>query len=294
MSLRSMTGYGSAEVSAGGTELEVELSSVNRKQFEVRVSLSPSYVVLEPRVRKLIHDAVSRGNVTCVVRFGTSKDAGWKTFSVDSETAREQILQLRKVAQKMGLKDDFTAESLLRLPDVLRPLKNSREPDKIWLLLRKALIEAIGKLVEMRDREGMVLEIDLTRRLGKLKQCLETIKKRAPRVVGRYQERLRAKLKKVGVKWSDNDRELSKEIVILADRLDISEEIVRLDSHFKQASDLMSAGKSPGRALDFLCQEMFREINTIGSKANDAGVSKCVVTFKTELESAREQIQNVE
>lgn len=292
MALVSMTGFGRAMSSVDGVKIEVELNSVNRKQKDVRVSMPRDLSAMESRVKSRIEKSVSRGNVTAVISVGHSRRDG-KSFIIDSEEASALIRQIRKTAGALKMKDDLGAASLLALP-VIREKDVTNDREKIWGVLEKLLDNAVKDLVKDRKREGVALEKDVTGRLDKLGKILMRIKKQAPRVAVKYREKLRKRLSEAGFKLDNNNVSLMREIAMFADRADISEEITRLDSHFAHASKLINGQKSCGRALDFLCQEMFREINTIGSKANDGLISRLVVLFKTDLECVREQIQNVE
>ena len=296
MALKSMTGFGRGEAAAGGVKIEVELSSVNRKQFDLRTSLPRALVALESRVHSLIHEAVARGSVTVSVKTGTRADGGAAgRLQVDVAAAEASLKELRKAGKTLGLQDDLTLRNLLDLPGMVSLEAGASENTALVRpLLEKALKSALGELVAMRVEEGRALEADIVKRFVKLRRPMEQIRKQAPKVMDRYARALRQRLKISGLDFSLDDPQLLRELALFADRSDISEELVRLESHFAQASKLMSSRGPAGRALDFLCQEMFREINTIGSKANDAAISRHVIRFKSELESTREQVQNVE
>lgn len=294
MPLISMTGYGRGEASAGGMKIEVELSSVNRKQFDVRVSLPKTLMALESRVYEMVHRVVSRGYVMGTVKVSVSGRARQKCVSVDVDTARAYVRGLGKVAKELGLKNDLTARSLVYLPEVVQYESLPEDSEGVWSLLKKALSGAIDQLVEMRKIEGEALEKDLMRRFEELRRHLDHIVKLAPKVAQKYRKILEKRLQQAGIESEPDDQQLMKELVLFVDRSDISEEIVRLQSHFGQVTGQMDSKRPMGRTLDFLCQEMFREINTIGSKANDAAISRHVVQFKADLENIREQVQNVE
>jgi uncharacterized protein (TIGR00255 family) len=292
MPLTSMTGFGRGTAATRGIVVEVELSSVNRRQFDVRVGLPKSLLVHEPRMNAMIHTLVERGQVTGTVKMSLSSRA--RRLVIDGATARAYVKTLRRTAQALKLDDDLGAGHLLALPEVLHYEDIADDSERMWPILEKALRQALNELVGMRNAEGAALERDLRRRFRNLRRYLNGIKRQAPTVTRRYADNLRSRLQQAGLKLGADAPELQRELALFADRCDVSEEIVRMESHFRQADKLMAARKSPGRALDFLCQEMFREINTIGSKANDAAISRHVVRFKTELECIREQAQNVE
>jgi uncharacterized protein (TIGR00255 family) len=294
MSLKSMTGYGRGCVVGGGVRVDVELSSVNRKQFDVHVNLPKALMMLETMVDDLIHKSISRGNITGMVNVTVFGSALQKCISVEEDTAKAYIRALRIASAKLGLKDDLTARSLISLPGVIKYESMPGDSEKIWPLLQRALRQALARLTNMRIKEGKCLQKDLSRRLSALKHELESIKKVAPDIAGKYRVTLQERIEKAGIGGGLNNEQLIKEVALFADRSDISEEMVRLESHFHQVFELMRSSEPVGRTLDFLCQEMFREINTIGSKANSEMISGSVVRFKAGLESVREQVQNVE
>ncbi|MFC1498100.1 YicC/YloC family endoribonuclease [Verrucomicrobiota bacterium] len=293
MTIRSMTGFGRGEALAKGIKVEAELSSVNRRQFDVRINLPRELAPLEPQIYKLINKSVSRGYVTGSIRIVLSKNAQSKLVSVDMDLARLLVRKLKRAAKELDLKYDLTARSLVSLPDFIQFRRLTEDMEKIRPLVAKAVKEAIGELIKMREIEGKALKKDLKYRITKIYSILDQIKKLAPKVAQKYSRSLTARLEKAGVKLK-KDPALLKEIAVFADRCDISEELVRLNSHFKQTSASLNSGGRVGRPLDFLCQEMFREINTVGSKANDAAITRHVIRLKTELECIREQVQNVE
>ncbi len=273
--------------------MDVEFSSVNLKQFDLRDVLTKDLISFEPRVRSLIEHSVSRVSVTGVVKASVADDS--KGMSVFNHgRAGSCLREFRKMSKALGLKDDLTASSLLWLAGMIRCDNARLNETEVWPVLKKALNNAISALVKMKKVEGRALEKDITGRLAKLNGLLDQINKHAPQVTKRYRENLKKRLQEAGVNVDGGNQSLSREIVMFADKADISEEITRLRSHFSHADELIKGRKSCGRSLDFLCQEMFREINTIGSKSNDKSISKIVVQFKTELECVREQVQNVE
>ncbi|MEI6971396.1 MAG: YicC/YloC family endoribonuclease [bacterium] len=293
MSLKSMTGFGRAEAVAAGCRAEVEISSVNRKQLDVQVCLPRGLAVLEARAAQEVGKVFSRGCITVSVRLtGTGRQDG--SVTVDEAMATASISALRRVAARLKLKDDLTAQTLTRLPDVLRTLQPELNAEAVWPSVRGAIVKAMKNLARMRALEGGKLQKDIAGRLRTLRDLHGSVAKLSGSVPGKYREALVGRLKAAGFDAAADDPQVRKELAVFADRCDISEEITRLASHFGQASKLLGSSQPVGRPLDFLIQEMFREITTIGSKANDAGISRHVVMFKTELERMREQVQNVE
>ncbi len=294
MAILSMTGYGRGEAAAGGVEVVVELSSVNRKQFDLRLNLPRTLAALESQISKLVKACVSRGCVTGSVRVLVTGKARSGGIFVDMDAAAAGIKALRDAAGKLGLEDDLTAAALMRLPDVVCFEDAAKDSQKVWPVLKRALQGALKQLVEMRTVEGAALEKDLTKRFAKLERRVGQIERLAPSVPRRYRRALIARLADAKLPVTLSEEQLAKEIAMFADRCSISEELVRLQSHFEQARQIMARKEPTGRAFDFLCQEFLREINTVGSKANDARLSRHVIAFKTELECVREQVQNIE
>ena len=290
-----MTGYGRGESSHAGFKITVELSSVNRKQSEIAVTLPREVEVLEPRLREEINKRISRGRLTvrAVLQAAAGSPAVGRT--VDIPLAMAYLKDFRALAKRLGVPGEATLDLLLRSPGVLHLPGELANPDEIWPALHKAAATALDALVKMREREGAHLERDLKARVKLVRQAAGRIQKAAPQVVERYRQQLLERVKASGLKLDgvDDDR-LLKEIVYFADRSDISEELTRLQSHFQQFEDCLRSSEPVGRTLDFLAQEMNREVNTIGSKANDGAISRDVVVLKTELEKFREQVQNVE
>lgn len=294
MPLKSMTGFGRGQASAGGLTIEVELSSVNRRQLDIRVGLPRELAALEAKLGKLIQKKVSRGSVAGSVRVTLSGKAKRTCISVDGEAAGVFVKELRRVGRELGLDATLTVQDLLKIPDVVKFVPVPEDSERVWPTLRRAVTAALSELDRMRMLEGESLQADITRRFRSLGKLVAAIRKRAPEVVEAYRRNLKRRIEDAGLSIDATDAQLLREIAFFADRSDISEEVVRLESHLAQVESLVTSRKPVGRALDFLCQEFLREINTIGSKANDTVVSTAVVRFKADLESAREQVQNVE
>lgn len=294
MALTSMTGYGRGEASAGGMRVELEISSVNRKQLDVRLNLPRQLMSLESRMHDAVHKACARGHVSGVLRVTTVAGEQAAAAHVDEKLARQYLRRLRRTARQLGVDDHLTAADLARMPGVLSCEARQDEPARMWSTVRKALNQALEALVAMRAREGIALEKDVAKRLNGLARHTAAIAKRAPLLVKRYRKALLERLQDAGVELETDAPSLIKDVALFAERADITEELVRLDSHFAQFNKLLAESKPVGRTMDFLCREMFREINTIGSKASDTVVARHVVQFKAGLEAVREQIQNVE
>ncbi len=294
MALTSMTGHGRGESSVGGLRVEIELSSVNRKQLDIRLNLPRQLSSLESRIHELVHKALSRGQVSGVLRITTVAGEQAAEARVDEKLARQYVRRLRQTARNLGVDDELTAADIARMPGVLSCEARQDEPARMWPVVRKALQQALDGLVAMREHEGAALENDILRRLARLKKHLVSIGGRAPLLVKRYRKSLLQRLNEAEIELGRDDPALIKDLALFAERADITEELVRLDSHLAQFDKLVHDSKPVGRTMDFLCQEMFREINTIGSKASDTVVARHVIQFKAGLEAVREQIQNVQ
>ena len=287
----SMTGHGRGDARGKAGSVEVEVSSVNRRQLDVRVNVPREMSMLEPMIYDLIGDRVSRGSVTVLVRYAPSVQRG--AITINEDLAARHLRELRKIGGKLGLRDDISLRTLLTLPDVIRHGGQSSDTE-LRELVKQALASALNGMIAMREREGTALAADIQKRFEGLAGKVVRVKAKAGSVSKRYRDSLLARMKKAGAELEAGSPQVVRELALFADKSDITEECVRLESHFSQAGEIFSRGGSIGRTLDFLCQEIFREINTIGSKANDSAISRIVVDFKAELEAIREQVQNVE
>ena len=293
--MKSMTGYGRGECTAKGVSITVELNSVNRKQAEVSLSVPSELESIEPDLRDLILASVSRGRVSGRVVLQYTGASRASVVVVNETQAKAYRRELSKLAKSLEIPDNLSLDSLLRLPGVLESVQPTPDAKAFRAPIKSALGQALEGLLSMREKEGGNLGRDLAKRLAKLRRIVKRVAKLAPDVLKHHRERLIERLKKANVDVPDmDDDRLLREIVYYTDRTDITEELTRLGSHFVQLEECLSDVVPVGRKLDFLAQEMFREINTIGSKANDANISSEVVTLKTELEKIREQVQNVE
>jgi len=293
--MKSMTGYGRGEASQRGFKITVEVSSVNRRQSEIAVNLPRSLEALETRVRDEVNRRISRGRLNVKVTCHAGENGLVARARLNVPLAKAYVKELDKLARELKVPDTLTLDTLLRVPGVLETDEDLTDADEFWPAVEKALMAALNALVRMREREGSHLAKDLRTRMAVMRGSVGRIGKAAPEMVERYREQLRERVKSAGLEMPPpEDERLMKEIVYYADRSDISEEITRLQSHFQQFDDLLKSGEPIGRTLDFLAQEMNREVNTIGSKANDSVISREVVVMKAELEKFREQVQNVE
>lgn len=293
--MKSMTGYGWGEHAEDGFKVTVELSSVNRKQSEITVNLPRELEVLEAQVRDHVNRVVARGRITARVSLHVGEGMEAARVHVNRALAKAYAAELNRLAKELKLTGSLSIDTLMRAPGVLQTNEELADAEDFWPSVERALKKALAMMLKMREREGANLQKDLTHRIGIMQKSVGRVKREAPKVQKRYREQLLDRIKNAGLDAAAfEDERLVKEVVYFADRSDITEEITRLESHFQQYQECITSAEPVGRTLDFLAQEMNREINTIGSKANDARISKEVVILKTELEKFREQAQNVE
>ena len=292
--MKSMTGYGRGECAQDGFKVTVELSSVNRKQSEIALNLPRELEVLESRVRDAVNRKIARGRVTARITLHAAEGATGRD-RVNMALATEYARDFRELAKTLNLAGELTLDSLLRAPGVLESHSGETDAEAVWPAVETALGQALEALVKMRECEGQHLATDLHQRIASVARSVKTVQTHAPVVQARYREQLVERIRAAGVEAATaSDERVLKELVFFADRSDITEELTRLQSHFQQFDDCLKSGEPVGRTLDFLSQEMNREINTLGAKANSSEISREVVGLKTELEKFREQVQNVE
>ncbi len=293
--MKSMTGHGRGDSLQHGYKVAVEISAVNRKQLEIHVNLPREFDRLESAVKERVQKKVSRGRVTVRVSVQTAKGEELNRVVINRELALASAKQLRGIAKEAKVSSDLSIEALLRIPGVIRSESGVENTDEVLPSIRRATDQALKGFVAMRTAEGEQLAKDLNNRISAMTKAVARVERRAPKVLTRYRQQLLERIKQAKVEITDpDDDRLLKELVLFADRSDISEELTRLASHFKQFKQIAASKTPVGRTLDFLAQELNREVNTIGSKANDTDISKDVVVLKTELEKFREQVQNVE
>jgi uncharacterized protein (TIGR00255 family) len=288
-----MTGYGRGQSVQNGSKYSAELNSVNRKQSDIVVTLPRELSELEARIRDVVLTEVARGRLNVVITCHHSPSAP-QNLALDAGLARtyyRAMLDLQKELKAVG---EISIETVLRAPGVLRVPEEHISPDKAWPQIETALKEALRELVKMREHEGKHLAKDLIQRLKSVRGCARKIGQLQPGVEKRYRQTLQERIERAGIDVPIEDERLVKEIVFFADKSDISEELTRLESHFIQFAHHLRKREAVGRTLEFMCQEIGREFNTLGAKANDVEISQLVVICKAEMEKIREQIQNIE
>ena len=291
--MNSMTGFGAATAPLKAASLRIELSGVNRKQAEIVINLPRAWAELETRIRERVAAGVSRGRVNVAISLQAADDASGP-LTLHEAKLRALTAQLARVQELTGQAVPLSTDVLLRLGILTEETEADVPAEEAWAAIEPALQQALDAFLAMRAREGAHLRADLLARVAKLRECREQLVAHASEVVQHHREALSRRLAESGLPLPLEDERLVKEIALFADRCDVSEEMSRLESHLHQFEQLCNSAEPLGRTLDFLCQEIFRELNTTGSKANSADLAQTVVAAKTELEKIREQVQNVE
>ncbi|MDQ6912735.1 MAG: YicC family protein [Verrucomicrobiota bacterium] len=291
--MRSMTGYGRGEVDHDGVKFSVELNSVNRKQSEIMINAPREFAELEPRIRQTINEKLSRGRTTVLIASQVGANGAGR-LALDTALARSYHDAMHALQKELNAPGEITIGAILQAPGVMRFSENNLAAKDIWPVLEHALADALMELIKMREREGKHLAKDLIHRLKVIRHEVKSVRGLFPEVVKKYRAALLERIQKAGLDLSLDDERLLKEVSIFADRSDVSEELTRLESHLAQFAHHLRKNEPVGRTLEFITQEIARELNTLGAKANDAVISQHVVASKAELEKIREQIQNLE
>ncbi len=289
----SMTGFGRANVLKDGREMTVELKSVNHRYLDLGFRMPRHISFLEDEIRRVLTEKLTRGHVDVFVTYrNTRNDA--KQVVVDPALLEAYLAAAGECADKYGLRNDLSVVNALRFPDVVDVVEAEEDRDAVIALADDALIAACDELIGMRRIEGERLSADLLTRLDSVLAIRAAIAERAPFVVQDYRARLNERIAAVLAETEVDTARLATEVALFADRANIDEELVRLKSHVAAARELLENGVAVGRKMDFIVQEMNREFNTIGSKANDKEITALVIEGKAEIEKIREQVQNLE
>lgn len=291
--MNSMTGFGAATAPLGGSSIRVEISGVNRKQTEIAVALPRAWAALETSVRDTVATAVSRGRVNVTFTLQSTPGAAG-ALALNRDKLAALTATLSEAEATLGRSIDTSLDALLRLGIIAEETETDLPLETVEAAAIPALREALEAFVTLRAQEGANMKRDLLARIDTLREFRNQLMARAAGVATRHREVLLKRLAESGLPLPADDERIIKEIALFADRCDVSEEMTRLESHLNQFEAICDKSEPVGRTLDFLCQEIFRELNTTGSKANDAELAQLVVTAKTELEKIREQVQNIE
>lgn len=291
--MHSMTGYGRMSVEKDGRQLTVELKSVNHRFLDISFRMPRSFNFLEDAARKQIGQSLSRGHVDLFATYRNTR-ADSKCVETDEALLAAYMKALDGIAGTTQLRDDRTLSLATRLPDVLTVTEAEDDQEALLALMDEALSGALEQMKAMRVQEGEALKNDISSRIDKLEHMTEQIEARYPQTVAEYQARLKARVEELLGGAAMDEQRLVQEVAVMADRSAIAEETVRLHSHFAQVRGFMQATEPVGRKLDFIVQELNREVNTISSKSQDVPITRLVVEAKAEIEKIREQVQNVE
>lgn len=292
--MRSMTGYGRGTCESDGNLVCVELFAVNsRKQVEMRFAIPRELGMLEPQLRQQVQQRLSRGSLNVAVTYQLNPKSNSQLASIDLDAATRAVEMLREISQRNSLSSEPTITDILQIPGVL--ISNDSSPyEPLLKLAETALAHALDELDAMRIKEGLALQQDLLQRGRIMSELVDKIIARADEAVQQQKIRLRERIAKLDMELSLDDERLARELVFYAERADIAEETVRLQSHLAQYQELLHSHDDPGRNLDFLGQEMNRETNTLSAKTADLEISSLALALKTELGRVREQIMNIE
>jgi len=287
-----MTGYGVGRVKAEDGECLAEIKSLNNKYCDINIKNNFQSLEIEQKMEKLIKNRVSRGKVNILVKvenYGLTEEK----IILNEEIADSYYKNLKTLKKKYKLKDEISIDSMLKFKDIFKIVKEE-ESAKMWSLVEKATNLALDSLMKMREREGKVLVVDIRKRVKKIQKLIDKIGKYSKSSPLDYKDKFLQKIKDLTDGLNVDEGRIELEAAIFAEKTDITEEIIRLKSHLIQFDDLLNSEESVGRKMDFLTQEINREINTIGSKTNDIEVTSLVVLVKSELEKIREQARNIE
>ena len=288
-----MTGFGHAVVSKDGRELSIELKSVNHRFLDLALRMPRSLAFLEDTVRNTLGTMLARGHVDIFANYRNTRNDS-KKVEINMPMLSAYMTAARQAAEELGIENDLTLSRALRLTDIVSVTEADDDRPALAELMKDALTRAANELIEMRMREGERLSSDMKTRLGVIADIREKISERAPLVVEEQRKKLNERIESLLSETEIDRARLATEIALFADKVSIDEELVRLSSHIAAAGELLENSGSVGRKLDFIVQEMNREFNTIGSKANDKTIASLVIDGKAELEKMREQVQNFE
>ena len=290
--IKSMTGYGRAKLSKDDREYQIEIKSVNHKYLEISVRIPKQLRYLEETINKEIAKKVKRGKIDVFVTFENNSLEG-KEIKINTELAKAYIDELKKLAEKENILSDIQVTEISKYPDVLN-IQSSQDDEKITEEVLETITIATDNLVQMRGTEGNKISEDLLKRLNIINKKVEEIAKLSTGLIEEYVVKLEERINEILKNQEIDKTRLAQEVVIYADKCSIEEEVTRLNSHISQFKNLLNSNEAIGKKLDFIIQEMNRETNTIGSKANNLEITNGVIDIKTEIENIREQVQNIE
>lgn len=291
--LKSMTGYGRAQKILNGRDIIVEIRSVNHRYYEYTSRIPRTYSYIDEKLKALLKTGISRGKVDVAVTINNieGKDS---EIAVNKSIAEGYVSALRGISDELGLKDDLTLSNLIKLPDIFNIQKTPDDEEMVWNDVYEVTNEALEKFIDMRGIEGKLLGENIIEKADYILEMVEKVEELSPQTVENYRNRLYKKLSEVLEDKNIDDQRILTEAAVFSEKIAVDEETVRLRSHISQLKTILESDEAVGRKLDFVVQEINREVNTIGSKAQDLNVTKIVVEMKSEIEKIREQIQNIE
>ena len=291
--IRSMTGFGRGEATVDGRDITVEIKSVNHRYFEFNCRTTRGFGFLEEKLKSYIKERVSRGKIDMFVSLSQKEDTE-AIVKINPSLALGYINALKKLSDEYGVKDDISVSTVSSYSDIFQVHKAPEDEEEVWNAVKPVLDTALNNFITMRETEGEKMKADVMSRAKHILSIVDEIESRSPERVKEYETRLKERIEELLGSADYDEQRVITEVAIFADKVAVDEETVRLRSHFDQLKSLMDSDGEVGRKLDFIIQEMNREANTIGSKANDSSLSHMVVDIKAEIEKIREQIQNIE
>jgi len=292
--IKSMTGFGRAQGAFDGYNILLELKSVNHRYFEFSARVPRVYGFLEEKLKSYFQGRIARGKVECFLQLESLAEDN-VLISLNHALASGYQKAFAELSEQYQLENDLTAASLARFNDIFVVRRKEADEEAVWNCVAEVAAEALETFIRMREREGLRLKADILGRLDNILDCVETVEQRSPETVREYQDKLLARMRELLADTSTDESPLLTAAATFADKIAVAEETVRLRSHIDQLRACLESGESAvGRKLDFLVQEMNREANTIGSKAQDIPIANYVITIKSEIEKIREQVQNIE
>jgi len=291
--IKSMTGYGRSQKILNGRDILVEIRSVNHRYYEYSSRIPRAYNYIDEKLKALLKSKISRGKVDVSVTISNIEGRDTE-IAINKGVAEGYVNALRSVAEDLNVADDLTLSKLIKLPDIFNVQKTPDNEEEVWNDVSEVAAEALERFVAMRETEGEKMRLDVLEKSECIMEMVARVEELSPQTVENYRERLYKKLSEVLESRDIDEQRIVTEAAVFAEKIAVDEETVRLRSHISQLRGLVNSDESIGRKLDFIVQEMNREVNTIGSKAQDLGITKLVVDMKAELEKIREQIQNIE
>ena len=291
--IRSMTGYGRYQDTVDGMDITVEIKAVNHRYYEYSSRLPRAYGFLDDKLKAYLQGSSSRGKVDVYVFIDTA-DAPGSRVTVNHSLVQGYLKALGEIAETYGLRNDVSVMSLARYPDLLTVHREAEDEEAVWAAVRTVADVALNRFLQMREKEGEKLQEDILSRAAAILEAVGQVEERSPQTVREHMDKVQARMRELLGTATVDEQRLLTEAALFADKIAVAEETVRLRSHISQLEHMLAGNEAVGRKLDFLVQEINREANTIGSKAQDVQLARVVVDIKAEIEKIREQIQNIE